>query len=241
MKLHTLKRSKGIVSKSKRIWRWNGSGKGNYSTKGLKWQKSRSGSTTRPFFEWWQTSIVQRIPKARGFKRYFKLVKEVVIVNLWHLDSDVRIIDGMEITKAILKDFGYIKSVSVHVKVLGNGDWTKKVSFVDVDSYSKSAQEKIVNPAPKSDKPKNVSAPKEVKKSASKTEKPTAKKVVAKTDKPAEAKLIETEEVIKKPADKKLTSKTEKPTAKKVVAKTDKPAAKKTVTKTTTKKPVAKK
>ena len=215
MKLHTLKRSSGIVSKSKRIWRWNGSGKGNYSTKGLKGQKSRSGSTTKPFFEWGQTSIVQRIPKAKWFKRYYKLVKEVVIVNLWHLDNDVRIVEGMEITKAILKDFGYIKSASSHVKLLGNGDWTKKVTFVDIDSYSASAQAKMANPSAKkvvtsSDEPKVE-------------KKPVTKKAVEKTEKEVT--------VEKKPVTKKAVEKTEKPKAEK------KPAAKKAPAK----KPAAKK
>ena len=211
MKLHTLKRSKWIVSKAKRLWRWDSSGKGNYSTKGHKWQKSRSGTTTRPFFEWWQTSIVQRIPKARWFKRYFKLVKEVVIVNLWHLDSDPRIVDGMEVTKAILKSLWYIKDATSHVKVLWNWDWTKKVTFVDVDSYSKSAQEKIANPAAKSEKPKKVAEPKEEKK-------PAAKKT-------AESSENKVEVVEKKPAAKKAPAKKATETAEK------KPAAKKTTTK----------
>jgi large subunit ribosomal protein L15 len=224
MKLHTLTRSKGIVSKGKRLGRWNGSGKGNYSGKGHKGQKARSGSTTKPFFEGGQTSIVQRIPKAKGFKRYFKLIKEVVIVNLGHLDADVRITEGMEITKAILKDLGYIKDATAHVKVLGNGDWTKKATFVDVDSYSKSAQEKIANPSAKSEKPKKVLAPKEDKKSV-------AKKAPAKIEKVAEAKE-ESKPVAKKiekapKAEKKVVEK--KAPAKKPAAK--KPVAKKTSTK----------
>lgn len=147
MKLHTLKRSKGIVSKMKRIGRGNGSGKGNYSTKGLKGQKARSGSSTRPFFEGGQTSIVQRIPKAKGFKRYFKLIKDFIIVNLETLDLDHRITDGMEITKKILKDLRYIKNENCLVKILGNGTWTKKITFEGIDSFSKSAQEKIANPS----------------------------------------------------------------------------------------------
>jgi large subunit ribosomal protein L15 len=206
MKLHTLKRSTGIVSKSKRIGRGNGSGKGNYSTKGLKWQKSRSGFSMKPFFEWGQTSIVQRIPKAKGFKRHYKLVKEVVIVNLGHLDTDIRIIEGMEITKALLKEFGYIKSVSSHVKLLGNGEWTKKVTFVDIDAFSKSAQEKLANPSAKKAVEK-IETPKEEKEPAEKkasAKKPVAKKAVEK---------IEKTKAEKKPAEKKAPAK--KPAAKK--------------------------
>jgi ribosomal protein L15 len=72
----------------------------------------------KPFFEGGQTSIVQRLPKARGFTRYYKLVKDVVIVNLGALDADPRITDAMEVTKQVLKDLGYIKSVKAFVKLL---------------------------------------------------------------------------------------------------------------------------
>lgn len=174
MKLHTLKRSSGIVSKAKRLGRGNGSGKGNYSTKGLKGQKSRSGSGMKPFFEWGQTSIVQRIPKARGFKRYFKLIKDVAIVNLGALEIDVRITDGMQITKVMLKELGYIKNASGLVKMLGNGEWTKNVTFVDLDQVSATAQKKIANP----------SAPKAVAK-APKIEKVSTKESIDGEAKPA--------------------------------------------------------
>lgn len=223
MELHTLKKSKWIVWKSKRLWRWNGSWKGNYSGKGLKWQKSRSGSTTKPFFEWWQTSIVQRIPKAKWFKRHFKLIKEVVIVNLWHLDNDVRIVEGMEITKTILKDLWYIKKATSYVKLLGNWDWTKKVTFVDIDSYSKSAQEKIDNPSAKKTPKKSAESNVETK--------PVAKKVTAK---------IEEKDV--KPVSKKTEPKLEdKPTTKKPAAKKVVEKASKVEKKPATKKPAAKK
>jgi ribosomal protein L15 len=72
----------------------------------------------KPFFEGGQTSIVQRLPKAKGFTRYYKLVKDVVIINLGILDADERISDTMEITKEILKQLGYIKSIKAIVKVL---------------------------------------------------------------------------------------------------------------------------
>jgi len=58
------------------------------------------------------------LPKARGFTRYFKLVQDVVIVNLGVLDADVRITDTMEINKQVLKDLGYIKSIKAFVKLL---------------------------------------------------------------------------------------------------------------------------
>ncbi|MEI7919736.1 MAG: hypothetical protein WCH65_06195 [bacterium] len=58
------------------------------------------------------------MPKARGFTRYYKLVKEVAIINIGVLDADERISDAMEISKQLLKDLGYIKSATVCVKIL---------------------------------------------------------------------------------------------------------------------------
>ncbi|MEI6118565.1 MAG: hypothetical protein WCP92_05065 [bacterium] len=58
------------------------------------------------------------MPKARGFTRYYKLVQDVVIINLGALDADVRISDAMEINKQVLKDLGYIKNIKVFVKLL---------------------------------------------------------------------------------------------------------------------------
>ncbi len=201
MKLHTLKRSKWIVSKSKRLGRWDGSGKGNYSTKGLKWQKSRSGVSIKPFFEWWQTSIVQRIPKARWFKRYFKLIKDISVINLGNLNKDERITDWMKISKETLKELGYIKKRASYVKILWNGDWTKKVEFVDIDFFSKTAEEKIANPA------KSV---------AKKEAKPVVEKVEKKAPAKKPAAKKETKATAKKPAAKTATaSKTEKKTTSK--------------------------
>ena len=216
MKLHTLKRSKGIVSKAKRLGRGNGSGKGNYSTKGLKGQKARSGSGIKPFFEGGQTSIVQRIPKARGFTRYYKLVKDVAIVNLGALDMDDRITDGMEITKVLLKTLGYIKNAAGLVKLLGNGEWTKKVTFVDMDRISATAQKKLDNP----------SAPTATKKTTKIDKTPVEKKAPAKkaVAKAAPAKEVEA----KKPAAKVAVEK--KAPAKKPAAAKAAPA-KKTTTK----------
>ncbi len=212
MKLHTLKRSKGIVSKAKRLGRGNGSGKGNYSTKGLKGQKARSGASMKPFFEGWQTSIVQRIPKAKGFKRYFKLIKDVAIVNLGALDLDERITDGIEITKELLKDLGHINTIDVIVKILGNGDWTKKVTFGNIDLFSKSAQEKIANPSAKSDAPKKTT---KIEKAPAK--KAPAKKVAAVEKVEKEEKVVEKKAPAKKAPAKKAT--TEKAPAKKAPAK----------------------
>ena len=65
MKIHQLQRSKGLKNKQVRVGRGNATGTGNYSGRGLKGQKSRSGHSMKPFFEGGQTSITMRLPKAR--------------------------------------------------------------------------------------------------------------------------------------------------------------------------------
>jgi ribosomal protein L15 len=70
----------------------------------------------KPRFEGGQTSIAMRMPKARGFKRYYKLVDNYTVINVCTLDADERITN--EITKEILKTNGYIKKESDLVKIL---------------------------------------------------------------------------------------------------------------------------
>lgn len=73
MDLHNIKKSTGRTSKKLRRGRGDASGRGNYSTKGLKGQKARSGFSQKAYFEGGQTPLFMRLPKRRGFKRYFKL------------------------------------------------------------------------------------------------------------------------------------------------------------------------
>ncbi len=146
MKIHQLQKSKWLKDKARRKGRWNATGTGNYSGKGLKGQKSRSWHSMKAFFEGWKTSIVQRLPKARWFTRYYKLVKKVVIVNLGALDADPRITDAMEITKQLLKDLWYIKTANVFVKLLSHGDYAKHLSFKDIDAFSAGAKQKMEHP-----------------------------------------------------------------------------------------------
>ena len=140
MELHALQRSKGYKEKARQLGRGNAS-KGNYSGKGHKGQKSRSGASVRPFFEGGQTSIVQRMPKAKGFKRYYKLVTKYSIVNVSSLDQDKNI--TKEVTKAVLKAAGYIKNESELVKILGNGELSKALTFTGIEKFTSSAKEKI--------------------------------------------------------------------------------------------------
>ena len=87
MKLCELKRSTWLKNKSNRVWRWNSS-KWTYSGRWQKWQKARSGHSAKPFFEWGQTSIVQRMPKAKWFTRCDKFIANYSIINLTKLEKD---------------------------------------------------------------------------------------------------------------------------------------------------------
>lgn len=141
MKLHSLVRSKGLKDKLDRRGRGNGSGRGNTSWRGNNGQKSRSGHSMKPFFEGGQTSIVQRMPKHRGFKRYYKLVNEVAVVNLASLQNDERV--STLVTKQVLVELGYIHSSAEVVKILGNGELSKALSFEGIEQFSETAKEKI--------------------------------------------------------------------------------------------------
>jgi len=142
MKIHELKKSTWLKDKARRLGRWNAT-KGNTSGKGHKGQKARSGYSAKPFFEGGQTSIVQRLPKAKWFKRHDKLVDTYAVINLSRLEKDDRITKDMEITKFKLKELGYIKKESELVKILWTGDFSKKITFIGLEKVSKTATTKI--------------------------------------------------------------------------------------------------
>ncbi len=143
MLLHQIRKSKWYNKPAKRIWRGNASWKGNYSTRWLKWQKARSWTSIPAWFEWGQTPLTQRLPKLRWFKRFYKLVKEYVPVNLERLEKNENIKSGDVINKAKLKELNIIKDEKVLVKILSKGDLTKKLIFEWIDAFSSSAEEKI--------------------------------------------------------------------------------------------------
>jgi ribosomal protein L15, bacterial/organelle len=115
--------------------RGHGSGNGKTAGKGHKGQKARSGGT-RPGFEGGQMPLYRRIPK-RGFKNRNSL--RIETINLDVLD---RFDNGTEITVELLKETGIIKNPRDGVKILGNGELTKKLT-VKVNAYSASAKSKI--------------------------------------------------------------------------------------------------
>jgi large subunit ribosomal protein L15 len=130
----------------KRVGRGLGSGKGRYSGRGIKGQKARSGShNMRAGFEGGQMPIYMRLGKQRG--PYSKDAMPIgphrtstVPVNVRDLDRAFE--DGSEVTLETLLEKGLIKNTRTDVKVLGQGDLTKKLT-VTAHSFSASAREKI--------------------------------------------------------------------------------------------------
>ena len=136
MDLSSLKPAEGATTSDNfRRGRGHGSGNGKTAGKGHKGQKARSGAP-RPGFEGGQMPLYRRIPK-RGFK--CRNHKEIVAINLSVLD---RFEDGAEVSVASLIEAGIVKNARDGVKILGNGELTKKLT-VKVNACSKSAAEKI--------------------------------------------------------------------------------------------------
>jgi large subunit ribosomal protein L15 len=130
----------------KRVGRGLGSGKGRYSGRGIKGQKARSGShKMRPGFEGGQMPVYMRLGKQRGSTSKDALPigphrTSTVPVNLRDLE---RVFDaGADVTLEALVEKGVIKNTRTDVKILGNGDLTKKLS-VTAHAFSASAREKI--------------------------------------------------------------------------------------------------
>ena len=115
--------------------RGHGSGNGKTAGKGHKGQKARSGGT-RPGFEGGQMPLYRRIPK-RGFTNINS--KEIVAINVDKLE---KFADGDVVTVEALLEKGIISNPKDGVKILGNGELTKKLT-VQVNAFSKSAVEKI--------------------------------------------------------------------------------------------------
>lgn len=136
MDLSTLKYAKGSRKNKKRIGRGEGSGQGVMAGRGHKGYGSRSGSKKRSWFEGGQMPLQRRLPKF-GFTNIYR--KQYQIVNVGSLE---KLDKESEITKEILIKNGLIRKKNLPVKLLGEGDLTKKVN-VKVDAVSKSAKEKI--------------------------------------------------------------------------------------------------
>ena len=123
----------------KRIGRGPGSGTGKTSGKGHKGQNARSGGGVRPGFEGGQLPLYRRLSK-RGFNNYnFRI--NYATVNVGDLE---RFAEGTEVTKELLIETGLVKKELDGIKILGNGDLTKKLT-VKANKFSSSAKAKIEN------------------------------------------------------------------------------------------------
>ena len=136
MDLSNLAPNAGAVTRDDfRRGRGHGSGNGKTAGKGHKGQKARSGAP-RPGFEGGQMPLFRRIPK-RGFK--CRNSKNIISINVSDLN---RFEDGATVTVESLKEIGLVKNPRDGVKILGNGELTKRLT-VKVNAVSQAAAEKI--------------------------------------------------------------------------------------------------
>ncbi len=136
MKLNQLTATPGATKARKRIGRGYGSGTGKTAGKGHKGQKARAGHGMRPGFEGGQMPLQRRIPK-RGFNNIFG--KDIVSVNVGTLN---KFEDGAAVDAAALIEAGIIKKCGDGVKILANGELTKKLT-VKASAFSEAAKAKI--------------------------------------------------------------------------------------------------
>ncbi len=136
MKLHELSPAPGSNKDAFRKGRGAGSGNGKTAGKGHKGQKARSGGGVRPGFEGGQMPLQRRVPK-RGFVNIF--ATKYATINVSDLE---KFEDGAVVDAQALLESGLIKKTLDGVKVLGNGELTKKLT-VNCAAFSTSAKEKI--------------------------------------------------------------------------------------------------
>ena len=136
MKLHELHPAEGSTTAAKRLGRGVGSGLGKTSGKGHKGAKARSGGGVRIGFEGGQMPLARRIPK-RGFHNIF--AKPLESVNVSALE---KFEDGAVVDAKVLLDAGVLSKCTYGVKILGNGEITKKLT-VKASAFSESAKAKI--------------------------------------------------------------------------------------------------
>jgi large subunit ribosomal protein L15 len=138
MNLSNLRPAEGSVQDNTfRRGRGHGSGNGKTAGKGHKGQKARSGSP-RPGFEGGQMPLYRRIPK-RGFTN--RNSKQIISINVSELEQFE---NGSTVDVIMLLETGTIKKVLDGVKILGNGDLTKKLT-VKAHAFSEGAKQKIEN------------------------------------------------------------------------------------------------
>ena len=136
MKLHDLKPAVGATTAPKRLGRGTGSGLGKTSGKGHKGAKARSGGGKRPGFEGGQMPLTMRLPK-RGFTNKWRVEYATVNVERLNIFEDGEVVSPVELIQA-----GILKNVQDGVKILGNGEITRKLT-VKATKFTQTAKEKI--------------------------------------------------------------------------------------------------
>jgi large subunit ribosomal protein L15 len=137
MRLHNLKPRPGAKHRTKRLGQGESSGHGKTSGRGGKGQTARSGSSIRPGFEGGQMPLIRRIPK-RGFNnaRFTTRYNGVNVSDLNKFD------DGARVDEMALSAVGLSNGKSDGIKILGNGELTKKLAVI-ASAFSASARAKI--------------------------------------------------------------------------------------------------
>ena len=138
IQLHTLSKNKSVKNARKRVGRGPGSGLGKTCGRGHKGSGSRSGYRKRYHYEGGGLPLYRRLP-CRGFTRG-RFLKTIDIINLWQIERFFQ--DGEVVTVETLQKHGFISGGSDGVKILGNGELTKKVK-IEIDNISKGAQAKL--------------------------------------------------------------------------------------------------
>ena len=136
MKLHDLKPAVGATTAPKRLGRGTGSGLGKTSGKGHKGAKARSGGGKGPGFEGGQIPLMRRIPK-RGFTNKFRTEYCAINVDRLNIFEDGQVVTPVELIEA-----GITKNILDGVKIMGNGELTKKLT-VKANKFTATAKEKI--------------------------------------------------------------------------------------------------
>ncbi len=138
--LNNLSSPKGAHRNVKRLGRGQGSGQGKQAGKGHKGQKARAGGGVRTGFEGGAMPLYMRLPK-RGFSNApFKTI--YAEVNLSTLEAKF---DNEEVTREALVEKGILKGINKRrpIKILGNGELSKSLTFVNIEKFSKSAEEMV--------------------------------------------------------------------------------------------------
>jgi len=137
MRLHNLKPRPGAKHRTKRLGQGESSGRGKTAGRGGKGQTARSGSSIRIGFEGGQMPLIRRIPK-RGFNNA-RFTTHYAAVNVGELN---KFDDGAKVDETALRAIGLANGKSAGVKILGEGELTKKLS-VTASAFSASAKAKI--------------------------------------------------------------------------------------------------